>query len=113
MAAKARASAAAGAADGQYRQRFDDLIEHSIQGIVVHRRGKILFANTKFAKVFGYPRGAKLAGTSALDQVAQEDRDRVLGYGAARVRGKAAPTSYVFRGRHQRGKPVWVEVRVG
>jgi PAS domain S-box-containing protein len=97
--------------DPIYRKRFESLVECSIQGIVVHRNRRILFANTTFARMFGVRNPAALVGTDPNRFIAPDDRARVVSYGAARRAGKPAPERYEFRANHPSGRPMWVEAR--
>ena len=94
-------------------QRYRELIEGSIQGIVIHRDARPLFANTAAAELFGYADGAKILRLESIaDLFAPDEVERVKAYREARVRGQSAPSHYEFKGRRVDGSIVWLENRV-
>lgn len=90
--------------------RFRDLVEGSIQGIIVHRNFKPLFANQAAANIFGVdgPAGI-LERDSIIDFYAPHERYRITGYKDARMRGEPAPTSYQYQGVRADGALIWLE----
>lgn len=104
-----RAEAALSASDERYR----DLVEGSIQGILVSRRFEILLVNKAMAEIFGFAGQAELLELeSILPLIAREDRERVTGYTEARLRGDPAPPVYELRAIRKDGTQIWIEVRV-
>ncbi len=98
---------------GESEERFRNLVEGSIQGILVSRNFGMLFANRAMADVFGFDDQAELlAQKSMIPFIAPEDRARIEGYTAARLRGNPAPTIYEFRGIRKDGSQIWLEIRV-
>jgi PAS domain S-box-containing protein len=87
-------------------------VECSIQGIVVHRNNRVVFANSMLARMFGFRSASQLLGTDSARLIAPEDRKRVVQFGNLRRAGKPAPDHYEFRGNHRSGKPMWLEARV-
>jgi PAS domain-containing protein len=73
--------------------RFRDLVEGSIQGVIVHRHFRPLFVNSAYATLFGYTLAEILAMGSTLELVAPHERARLQAYDEARLRG--APPGYV------------------
>ena len=97
---------------GESEERFRNLVEGSIQGIVVSRRFQILFVNRAMAKIFGYDDHAELVKQkSLLLLIAPEDRDRLSDYTEARFQGDPAPDVYEFQGIRKDGARIWLEVR--
>ena len=93
-------------------ERFRDLVEGSIQGILVSRRFSILFVNRAMARIFGFAnQGELLALDSILSHIAPEDRERVTGYTEARLRGEKAPTIYELQGVRKDGSRITLEIR--
>ena len=91
-------------------ERFRRLTEGSIQGILVHRNFRPLFANQAIADIFGYetPQDiAALKSTSSL--IAPQDQTRVIGYKSARMRGKCTPTQYEYQGVKRDGSTIWLD----
>lgn len=93
--------------------RFRDLVEGSIQGIIVHRNFKPLFANRAAANIFGVdgPAGI-LERNSIIDFYAPHERDRITRYKDARMRGEPAPTSYEYQAVRADGGLIWLENQV-
>jgi len=58
-------------------ERFRTLSEATFEGIVIHRKGKILDANRTFAEMFGYEL-SEVVGMHPRDFAAPETRDLVL-----------------------------------
>lgn len=97
---------------GESEERFRNLVEGSIQGIVVSRRFHILFVNPAMANIFGFDSHAELVKQqSLLPLIAPEDHDRLSEYTEARFRGEPAPTVYEFQGVRKDGARIWLEVR--
>lgn len=93
--------------------RFRDLVEGSIQGIIVHRDFKPLFANQSAANIFGVDGPAAILDRSTIiDFYAPHERDRITGYKDARMRGEPAPTSYEYQGVRADGALIWLENQV-
>ncbi|HEX7926253.1 MAG TPA: PAS domain S-box protein, partial [bacterium] len=91
-------------------QRNRDLLEGSLQGVMVHRDNRLLFANQAFADIFGYasPKDVLEMGSWQRCQ-APAEVERMERYRAARMRGESPPARYSFEGRRKDGSPVWVE----
>lgn len=97
---------------GESEERFRNLVEGSIQGIVVSRRFQILFVNPAMARIFGFDDHAELVKQkSLLPLIVPEDHDRLSEYTEARFRGEPAPTVYEFQGIRKDGARIWLEVR--
>lgn len=94
-------------------ERFRDLIEGSVQGILVHRDYTILFANQAYADIFGYETPDDLYHLNSLASlIAPHERERVLGFRDARLAGESAPQHYEYQGVRQNGEPVWLDMQV-
>lgn len=91
-------------------QRFRELAEGSIQGIVVHRDGVPLFVNDAWARIHGYA-GARDA--RALDSIVNltvpEDRDSVRDIQYALQYGIGTSRQYEYRATRRDGKTIWLE----
>ena len=93
-------------------RRFRNLIEGSIQGVLIHDRHKPLFVNQAYAEIFGYDDPDDLfAHGDALGHVALHERDRMKEYSESRVRGEETPETYEFEGVRKDGSSIWVENR--
>ncbi|MCF8061306.1 MAG: PAS domain S-box protein [Deltaproteobacteria bacterium] len=81
-------------ADAQLREseeRYRRLVEHSFDGIAIHRNGRIVFINTAGARLLGASRPEEILGKLLLDFVHPDYRDVVIGrVQEARSQGRAA-----------------------
>ena len=89
--------------------RYRALVEGSIQGVLINQDGIVRFANAAACDIFGYPGPADFVGRPVLSFLAAEERERLVAYRRARLRGEPAPTRYEFRGLRVDGTPIWVE----
>ncbi|HEY4659607.1 MAG TPA: PAS domain S-box protein, partial [Gemmatimonadaceae bacterium] len=90
-------------------ERYRRLVENSLQGIIVLCEDRAHFANRAEAEIFGYADAQEMLGTDFDERIAEEDRERLCGYRAARLRGEPALNRYEFRGIRVDGSSVWVE----
>ena len=91
--------------------RFRQLVEGSIQGIMIHRAGTPIFANQAYATIYGYdsPEDILQVDNIFQDIIAPVDRARLAHYFQARSRGEPAPTHYTCRGVRRDGSLIWVD----
>ena len=90
-----------------------DLVEGSVQGIVIDRDGKPVFANQTFADIFGFDNAEEVLRMDSLDPLyTPEALEQVQVYRRARVDGSPAPTRYEFQGVKSNGARIWVETRI-
>lgn len=90
--------------------RFRNLIEGSIQGVIIHMNQQIQFANSALARIFGYADVDEvLALNTPLDLVMPSDHARLQEYGRKRMAGEEAPGFYQFQGRTKEGNAIWLE----
>jgi PAS domain S-box-containing protein len=76
-------------------QRFRDLIEGSVQGIVIHRAGHPLFVNSAFAAIFGATSPDVILAMPSIEALyAPHEITRMRSYQKARMQGREAPTRY-------------------
>lgn len=61
----------------QSEETYRQLVEQSPDGILVHRQGTILFANSACASFFGASSAADLLGKQLLDRIHPSDREAV------------------------------------
>ncbi len=73
-------------------QRFRDLIEGSIQGIIIHRNFRPIFINQSFADMTGYSVDELLAMESLLQLVSQNDFDQIKRLTSIALSGDKPPT---------------------
>ena len=98
-------------AQRESEERFRNLIEGSIQGILIHRNYKPLFVNQTYADMHGYTREEILRMESAEQLISHQDQARLLEYENARLREKNAPTDYEYQGIRKDGALAWLENR--
>ncbi|MCH9052797.1 MAG: EAL domain-containing protein [Proteobacteria bacterium] len=92
--------------------RFRTLIDKSSQGILVHRNHDMLYANQTLVEMFGYDSADEVLALESGDALtAPEERDRLLRYHQARLRGEPAPVDYEYKGLRKDGSHLWLENR--
>jgi len=93
-------------------RQLEEIIEGSIQGIVVHRGGGPLFVNSALARMVEFEsREDLLAQPSILPFLHPDDRAFVGENIRARLEGRPAPDDYEFRLVTRTGKTLWVDCR--
>ena len=90
-------------------EQFRHLVEGSIQGILIHRGHKPLFVNQTWAALHGYTLEEILSMESNLSLIAPHDRERLMGYTGARLRGEDTPTHYAYQGIRKDGSMIWLD----
>ena len=94
-------------------QRFQALVQGSIQGVLVARDMEILFANEECATILGYDSADEMQRAGSLaDHLHPDGRARLQEYAKARLQGRPAPDTYDVRALRKDGTAVWLEVRV-
>lgn len=91
---------------------FRALIEQSPEGIVVHREGRVVYANPARARMLGYRSADELIGTRTEHLVHPEDRPKALENVRALSRGRQTPRHHLCRLLRKDGSPVEAEVIV-
>jgi len=97
---------------GETESWFHILVDQSPLGISISHDGVTLYANRACVRLFGYDDLSEFVGTSQLNRVAPESRDRVAGYIQRRGRGEPVPDQYEIKGLRKDGAtfPLYVEV---
>jgi PAS domain S-box-containing protein len=96
-------------------RRFRNLVEGSIQGILVHRKDRPIFVNDAWCQIMGYTLDEVLAAESTLQFIAETDRDRLVSFRATRLddsnadSSPSAPARYEYQGQRKDGSLVWLE----
>ena len=93
----------------EYEIRFNDLVEGSLQGVMVTQDKKIIFANNALSTILGFTVNELERLESWEQLVAPADRERVLGYCRARNDGRAAPNRYEYQALRKDGSVIWLE----
>jgi PAS domain S-box-containing protein len=91
--------------------RVRDLVEGSIQGVIVHRRFQPLFVNHAYGAMFGYTPEEILAMESTLRLFPEHERQRLQSCHDAHLRGEPPPAHYEFQGVRRDGTIIWLESR--
>ncbi|MBS3754490.1 MAG: PAS domain S-box protein [Desulfobacterales bacterium] len=90
--------------------KFRSLVENSLTGIYINLDGRIVFANKRFADIFGYT-PEKILGVHYLELVHPEDHKKVREIHRKRLNREAAPQEYESRGLTRDGSTVWLNRR--
>ncbi len=90
-------------------ERFRNLIEGSIQGIIIQRDWKPLFVNQAYADILGYDSPDEIIALDSIEsQFAPYECPRLQRYKQARIRGEDAPTQYEYDALRKDGTIVTV-----
>jgi PAS domain S-box-containing protein len=88
-------------------QKYSTLVEDALIGVYIIQDGKIVFANDKFAEIYGYAKD-ELIGMESLELIHPENRDEVRQMREKRLSGEKAPSEYEIRGLKNNGETIWV-----
>src|SRR5215510_5177165 len=93
--------------------RFRDLIEGSIQGIVIHHNFTPLFANQASATILGYESPDDIIKMgSLLPLFPPAERVRLTGYVQARQEGRSVPGQQEHQVLRKDGTPIWLDAKI-
>jgi len=87
--------------------KYSTLVEDALIGVYINKDGKIVFANDKFAAIYGYSKN-ELIGMESAMLVHPEDRPWVEELREKRLRGEKVPSEYEIRGLKKNGDTIWV-----
>jgi diguanylate cyclase (GGDEF)-like protein/PAS domain S-box-containing protein len=91
-------------------EHFRNLIEGSIQGILIDRDRKPVFANQSFADMLGYESPEEILALESTDPcIAPYERARLRRYTAARLKGEEAPIQYEYDAVRKDGSIITVQ----
>ena len=88
-------------------EKYSTLVENSLIGIYIDQDGKIVFANKRFAEIYGYL-DDEIIGMESRKFVHPDDRSSTDEIRARRLRGEAAPSQYEARGLTKDGEAIWI-----
>ncbi|MBM3331880.1 PAS domain S-box protein [candidate division WOR-3 bacterium] len=88
------------------------VLDNSPEAIAGECENVLVYANQRFARLFGYDAPADIIGRPASDFDAPLDRERMVGYTRLREQGKDAPTSYSFHGLRRDGTLIPLEATI-
>ena len=89
-------------------QRRRSLLENSLTGIYVDQGGKIVLANEKFARIYGYS-DTEILGLETWKLDHPEDRAMADEIRQQRLKGTGDPLEYDGRGLQKDGETLWVK----
>ena len=89
------------------KEQYSTLVEDSLTGIYIDQGGKIVFANKRFAEIYGYSR-KELAGMKSWELVHPDDRALTDEIRTKRLKGEEAPAEYEARGLTKDGETIWI-----
>ncbi|MFX1562236.1 MAG: PAS domain S-box protein [Promethearchaeota archaeon] len=94
------------------QEAYYEVVEHSIQGLIIIQDYRIVFSNKAMADMLGYSVEEILAWTpeEVKGYVHPEDQSRVWSRYENRLAGKEEPKRYEFRAIRKDGNIIWVEV---
>jgi PAS domain S-box-containing protein len=86
-------------------QRYRDLVECSLQGVLVHSQDRLLFANPALAEMFGFDSPESLLALSTFELLFPEyERERLRRTREARLKGAPVPSHYELDGLRRDGR---------
>jgi PAS domain S-box-containing protein len=104
------------------KQEYAALVEHTPEGIILVKRGEIIYANRKAADMFGYRGfdyegkhiGDFLAGSlsEVLSDLSEPQRQELMENIAKATEGDSEPRRYELPVRREDGERVWIEANV-
>ncbi len=86
--------------------RSRGLFDGSIEGILIHRDHKPLLVNEAWAAIHGCTAEEVLTMESVMPLISPDERERMIGYRDARLRGEAVPQRYECRALRQDGTEI-------
>jgi PAS domain S-box-containing protein len=96
----------------QSEQRLRDLVEGSLQGILVHRGNHILFANSAYAAMMGYASPLEVMSVSLTDIIAQHEWHKAQACWQRLDRGEHVPVIRAACNRRRDGTVIYTDILV-
>jgi PAS domain S-box-containing protein len=90
--------------------RFRSLVEYSLVGIHIIHGDRFVYANPRFAEIFGYSTEELIDHVTVPDLIHEADREKVRVNLRRRFEGGLLEPKYSFRGRRKDGQLIHVEV---
>ncbi|MDY6837062.1 MAG: sigma 54-interacting transcriptional regulator [Thermodesulfobacteriota bacterium] len=87
--------------------KYSGLLENSLTGIYIDQDGRIVFANRRFAEIYGYWRRT-LIGMESWRLVHPDDRALTNEMRAKRLKGQPVPSEYEAKGLTKDGRTIWI-----
>jgi len=106
IAEKEAAEFALRASEGQFRA----LIASSIQGVLIHRDDKALYANQALADIFGYDGPEDILSLDSVrNLIGAQELERLSAETGSDPQHDRAPARYEFEAVSKDGAPIWLE----
>lgn len=93
-------------------KKYRELLEHSPMAVMMHKEGKLLFANATAYRMFGYEKGQVPEGASIMNFIAEGERARLKDLIRRRLDGKEVPENYETYGLKSNGTAFPIDVSV-
>jgi len=91
--------------------RFRNLVEGSIQGVIIHRQWRILFVNQSMARICGYDSIDDLLDVGTVEKIiAPQERQRLRSIRQSRERGERADDLLEAEFLRSDGSSIWLEL---
>jgi two-component system cell cycle sensor histidine kinase/response regulator CckA len=96
----------------EFEDKYQTLVEQSLQGLAVMQDGGFVFCNNKFAEITGYSLEELLSISpdQMTAMIHPDDRDFIKDRYHARIEGRPAPSRYEYRGIKKDGTEIWLEI---
>jgi len=86
--------------------KYSALVENSLTGIYIAQNSKIVFANRRFAEIYGYSHH-EVMGMESRTFIHPEERTYFEEIQQKRLNGQPIPTTYEIKGIKKRGETLW------
>ncbi|MFQ5618108.1 MAG: PAS domain S-box protein, partial [Rhodospirillales bacterium] len=90
-------------------RRFRNLVEGSVQGILIHQDRRPVYVNQAWAEIHGYTVDEVLAMESVIPLIAPDDRPRMDEFRKLRMEGGEAPSHYEYEAIKKDGSRICLE----
>jgi PAS domain S-box-containing protein len=71
-------------------------LDTATDGVLIEAAERVLYANDAYAALLGYRRATDLVSRPIGELIAEEDTDRLIRFGRARISGQRVPSAYDF-----------------
>ncbi len=93
-------------------KKYRELLEHSPMAVMMHKEGKLLFANATAYRMFGYQKDKVPEGASIINFIAEGERARLKDLIKRRLEGREVPENYETYGLKSNGTAFPIDVSV-
>lgn len=92
------------------REKYQQIVESSLDGIMIVQDGRLVFANPSAAVIFGYDSAAAMKGTEFSERVAPGSKPFVVAAGKGHLIGEDLFRNYEMKGLTRTGKTLDLEI---